>query len=209
MEQHLEVYIPSDDELLEIDKIIEENPELQEIVADNNSRLCDVLNAIDNFNLPASYKKTIKSFFNHLGIQQNEKLIYKYTAFRNQELIDNFIEREREFKKIIKEQDDKIGTTEGMDNVDKMFSTMVVTTKYDKPLTGYMNKKIGEIKNYDHYHDLFSKPGATTVSVKALKEQKGSNKGTNFKNVKDLTIINEHSSNPGHKVIHAKSNKNK
>ncbi len=71
-----------------------------------------------------SFKKCCKNFFKHLQFQENEKLVYKNQTFKNQEIIEKFIEREKIFREkeakyvqIIQDQDEKLGNTNGNDQI--------------------------------------------------------------------------------------------
>ena len=71
--------------------------------------------------------------------------VYKYSNFRNQGIIDNLLKREEQHKKIIYEQAKKHNDNEDINEINKMFSTLVVEKKVNRPLSKYMNKSINSI----------------------------------------------------------------
>lgn len=84
--------------------------------------------------------------------------------------------------------------------MNKMFSTLVVETKDNKPLSKYMNKSIKDIKSHDDFKSIFSKEGIQTYTKEKLKNI-NTKKGTNFRDINCITVINSPSSTDGAHVI--------
>ncbi len=82
--------------------------------------------------------------------------IYKYANFQNQELIENLLEREEKYKKIIKSQTEKHNDNSGIEELNNVFSTIIIDSK-DKKLSKYMKKMLKDIKFHDDFKPIFQK----------------------------------------------------
>lgn len=190
------------DELEGIDNIISNIPELKEMIKDDDVKLEHIVNAIDKIDSMSDNMKYIcKQFF--VALQQTNLgyKIYKYKSFKNEELIDTLLQREEQYKKIIKDQAKKHNDKTGLDELNKMFSTMLVETKDNIPLSKYMNKKLKDIKFYDDFKPIFENEGVQTYTKEELKSMKTSRKGPNFRNIDKLTTINVPSLKDGAEII--------
>jgi len=99
MESQIKRYMPSKVELEGLDRIISKNKELEELIKNEESNLERIIQAIDGLkNINNNMKTVMKQFF--IALQQTSMTsdIYKYANFKNQELIENLLEREEKYK---------------------------------------------------------------------------------------------------------------
>jgi len=151
MESQIKRYVPSKVELEGLDRIISKNKELEELIKDVESNLERTIQAIDGLkNINNNMKTIMKQFF--IALQQTSMTsdIYKYANFQNQELIENLLEREEKYKKIIKSQAEKHNDNSGIEELNNVFSTIIVDSK-DKKLSKDMKKTLKDLK----FNDIF------------------------------------------------------
>ena len=130
MESQIKRYMPSKVELEGLDRIISKNKELEELIKNEESNLERIIQAIDGLkNINTNMKTIMKQFF--IALQQTSMTsdIYKYANFKNQELIENLLEREEKYKKIIKSQAEKHNDNSGIEELNNVFSTIIVDSK--------------------------------------------------------------------------------
>ena len=100
MNNQIKRFILSNDELEGIDNIISNVPELKEMIQNDDTNLETIINAIDNIkSLNENMKATIKQFFVALQKTNIAYKIYKYSNFRNQEIIDKLLKKKKNIKK--------------------------------------------------------------------------------------------------------------
>ena len=206
MESQIKRYMPSKVELEGLDKIISKNKELEELIKDEESNLERIIKAIDGLkNINNNMKTIMKQFF--IALQQTSMTsdIYKYANFKNQELIENLLEREEKYKKIIKSQAEKHNDNSGIEELNKVFSTIIVDSK-DKKLSKYMKKTLKDIKFHDDFKPIFSEVGTKELTRDELKQMKSDpKKGPRFNNIKKITTVNVPSLNNDATIISSTS----
>ena len=92
--------MPSKIELEGLVRIISKNKELEELIRNEESNLARIIQAIDGLkNMNTNMKTIVRQFF--IALQQTSMTsdIYKYANFKNQELIENLLEREENIRK--------------------------------------------------------------------------------------------------------------
>ena len=100
MEKQIKLFTPSESELIGLDNLITNVPELQELIEESVYNIQTINNGVKSLKgLPGSYKDMIIKFFKALNNTHNTKEIYKYSNFRNQKIIDKLLAREQEYKK--------------------------------------------------------------------------------------------------------------
>jgi hypothetical protein len=202
MNNQIKRFIPSNDELEGIDNIISNVPELKEMIQNDDTNLETIINAIDNIkSLNENIKTTIKQFFIALQKTNIAYKIYKYSNFRNQEIIEKLLKREEEFKKIIHKLAKKYNDNSRLEELNNMFSTLIVETKNNKPLSKYMSKTLKNIKFHDDFKSIFDNEGIQTYSDEELKNMKSGRKGPTFKNIERITTVNVPSLKNGAEII--------
>jgi len=198
--------MPSKVELEGLDRIISKNKELEELIRDEESNLERIIQAIDGLkNINNNMKTIMKQFF--IALQQTSMTsdIYKYTNFKNQELIESLLEREEKYKKIIKSQAIKHNDDSGIEELNNVFSTIIVDSK-DKKLSKYMKKTLKDIKFHDDFKSVFSEVGTMELSPDELKQMKSNpKKGPRFNNIKKITTVNVPSLNNDATIISSTS----
>ena len=102
-----------------------------------------------------TYKTGIKQLFIALQKSCIAKETYEYSNFRNQETIELLLQKEKEYKKIINNQANKHKDNTGIDEMNKMFSSIIITPEKNKKISSYTNKKIKDIKLYDDFKPIF------------------------------------------------------
>ena len=206
MESQIKRYMPSKGELEGLDRIISKNKELEELIKDEESNLERIIQAIDGLkNINNNMKTIMKQFF--IALQQTSMTsdIYKYANFKNQELIENLLEREEKYKKIIKSQAEKHNDNSGIEELNKVFSTIIVDSK-DKKLSKYMKKTLKDIKFHDDFKPIFSEVGTKELTRDELKQMKSDpKKGPRFNNIKKITTVNVPSLNNDATIISSTS----
>lgn len=192
MEKQIKLFAPQDDELDGLDSLIQKVPELSELIEESGNNLQTIVNGVKSLKgLKDSYKTMIIDFFRALCETHTTKEVYKYSNFKNQEIIEILLEREKELKKIIKNQALKHNDNEGEKEMENMFNTMIIKTKNNISLSDYMNKKIKDIKFYDNYKPLFKEEGIQEYTKKELlKMKKKDGKGPQFRNIESITVVN-------------------
>ena len=208
MESQIKRYMPSKVELEGLDRIISKNKELEELMKDEESNLERIIHAIDGLkNINNNMKTIMKQFF--IALQQTSMTsdIYrpKYANFKNQELIENLLEREEKYKKIIKSQAEKHNDNSGIEELNNVFSTIIVDSK-DKKLSKYMKKTLKDIKFHDDFKPIFSEVGTKELTRDELKQMKSDpKKGPRFNNIKKITTVNVPSLNNDATIISSTS----
>ena len=71
-------------------------------------------------------KIIFNKLFKALSLAHLKKEVYKITTFKHQETIEKLLEREKEYRKIIKTQASKHNDNQGVEEMEKMFSTMMI-----------------------------------------------------------------------------------
>lgn len=202
MESQIKRYMPSKIELEGLDRIISKNKELEDLIRDEETNLERIIEAINGLkNINSNMKTIMKQFF--IALQQTSMTsdIYKYANFKNQELIETLLEREEKYKKIIKSQAEKHNDNSGVEELNKVFSTIIVDSK-DKELSKYMKKSLKDIKFHDDFKPVFSELGTKELTRDELKKMKSDpKKGPRFNNIKKITTVNVPSVNNDATII--------
>lgn len=191
MESQIKRYMPNKIELEGLDRIISKNKELEELVRDEESNLERIIQPIDGLkNMNTNMKTIVKQFF--IALQQTSMTsdIYKYANFKNQELIETLLEREEKYKKIIKSQAEKHNDNSGIEELNKVFSSIIVDSE-DKKLSKYMKKTLKDIKFHDDFKPAFSEVGTKEFTSNELKQMKSNpKKDPRFNNINKITTVN-------------------
>ena len=191
MDKQIKLFSPTENELEGLDVMISNITELQELIEESGYNLKTVSGGIRNLKgLSEEYKNMLITFFKALNNSHLASQVYKYSNFRNQEIIDKLLYREEEYKKIIKNQADKHNDNSGVEEMNSMFNTMIVKTKDNRKLSNYMNKSIKDIKFKDDFKPIFEKEGINEYSKDELLKMKSNKKGTTFKDVNSITLVN-------------------
>lgn len=191
MEKQLERYTPSSEELKGLDQFISKIPELENFIQESDYSLDLIIKGIDSLKMDNEYKKGIKQLFIALQKSCIAKETYKYSNFRNQETIELLLQREKEYKKIISRQAKKHSDNSGIDEMNKMFSSLVITPEKNKQISSYTNKKIKDIKLYDDFKPIFEEEGEKMYTKEELLKMKKNNKeGIRFNGVDSITVKN-------------------
>ena len=191
MDKQIKLFSPTENELERLDAMISNISELQELIEESGYNLKTISGGIRNLKgLSEEYKNMLITFFKALNNSHLASQVYKYSNFRNQEIIDNLLYREEEYKKIIKNQADKNNDNSGVEEMNSMFNTMIVKTKDNRKLSNYMNKSIKDIKFKDDFKPIFEKEGINEYSKDELLKMKSNKKGTTFKDVNSITLVN-------------------
>lgn len=191
MDKKIKLFTPSDDELEGLDELISNIPELTELIKESSYNIQVIQNGIKNLkSLNDETKNMVIVFFNALNTTHLAKETYRYSNFRNQELITRLMEERHRLAAIIKKQSEKHNDNSGITEMENMFSTMIIETKDNKKISNYMNKSIKDIKFKDDFKPLFNKLGINEYTKNELLSMKTDKKGTTFKNVESIKIIN-------------------
>ena len=191
MDKQIKLFSPAENELEGLDVMISNIPELQELIEESGYNLKTISGGIRNLKgLSEEYKNMLITFFRALNNSHLVSQVYKYSNFRNQEIIDKLLCREEEYKKIITNQANKHNDNSGVEEMNSMFNTMIVKTKENRKLSNYMNKSIKDIKFKDDFKPLFEKEGINEYSKDELLKMKTNKKGTTFKDVNSITLVN-------------------
>jgi hypothetical protein len=191
MEKQIKRYMPSSEELEGLDQFISTIPELQEFIQESDYSLDLIIKGTDSLKMDESYKKGIKQLFIALQKTCIVKETFKYSTFRNQETIELLLQREKEYKKIIAKQAKKHKDNSGIDEMNKMFSSIVINPAKDKQVSAYTNKKIKDIKLYDDFKPIFEEEGEKVYTKEDLVKMKKNNKeGIRFNGVDSITVKN-------------------
>ena len=191
MEKQLKLFTPSADELKGLDNVITQYPEMQELIEENDycmERISEGVRGLKT--MDRNTKDLVITFFRSLSLTHLKGEVYKITTFKNQEIIDKLMAREKEYRKIIKKQSEKHNDNQGIEEMEKMFSTMMIETKDNVKLSYYRRKTLNDIKFIDNFKPIFEKPGVSDYSKEELLQIKNSRKGPTFKDVEKLTVIN-------------------
>ena len=191
MEKQIMRYMPSSEELEGLDQFISKIPELQDFIQESDYSLELIIKGIDSLKMDKNYKKGIKQLF--IGLQKSSIAMetYKYSNFRNQETINKLLQREEEYKKIIKTQAKKHADNSGIDEMNKMFSSIVINPEKNKQVSAYTNKKIKDIKFYDDFKPIFEEEGEKNYTKEELvKMKKNKKEGIRFNGVDTITVKN-------------------
>ena len=120
----------------------------------------------------------------------------------NQELIETLLEREEKYKKIIKSQAEKHNDNSGIEELNNVFSTIIVDSKDKKLSKYYMKKTLKDIEFHDDFKPLFSEVGTKELTRDELKQMKSDpKKGPRFNNIKKITTVNVPSLNNDATII--------
>jgi hypothetical protein len=191
MDKQIQLFSPNENELEGLDNLISNIPELQELIEESGYNIKTISNGIRNLKgMTEEYKNMIMGFFKALNNNYLSSQVYKYSNFRNQEIIDKLLCREEEYKKIIMNQANKHNDNSGVEEMNSMFNAMIVKTKDNKKLSNYMNKSIKDIKFKDDFKPIFEKEGVNEYSKDELLKMKSNKKGTTFKDVNSITVVN-------------------
>jgi len=191
MDKQIKLFSPAENELEGLDVMISNIPELQELIEESGYNLKTISGGIRNLKgLSEEYKNMLITFFRALNNSHLVSQVYKYSNFRNQEIIDKLLCREEEYKKIITNQANKHNDNSGVEEMNSMFNTMIVKTKENRKLSNYMNKSIKDIKFKDDFKPIFEKEGINEYSKDELLKMKTNKKGTTFKDVNSITLVN-------------------
>ncbi len=206
MKSQIKRYMPSKVELEGLDRIISKNKELEELIKNEESNLERIIQAIDRLkNINNNMKTIMKQFFIALQHASLTSDIYKYANFKNPELIETLLEREERYKKIIKSQAEKHNDNSGIEELNNVFSTIIVDSK-DKKLSKYMKKTLKDIKFHDDFKPIFSEVGTKESTRDELKQMKSDlKKGHRFNNIKKITTVNVSSLNNDATIISSTS----
>lgn len=191
MENQIKRYMPSSEELEGLDNYISDIPDLHKLIEENDYSLELIIKGIDSIKIDEGYKTGIKQLFIALQKSSIAKEIYKYSTFKNQEIIDNLLRREEQYKFIIKQQAIKYKDNNGIDDMNKMFSKIKIIPENDKKISLYTSKKIKDIKKYEEFKPIFTEQGERIYSRQELIDMKKDNKkGIRFNNVDSIKVNN-------------------
>ena len=202
MESKIKRYMPTKIELEGLDRIISKNKELEDLIRNEEGNLERIIKAIDGLkNINSNMKTIMKQFFVALQQVSMTSDIYKYANFRNQELIEMLFEREKKYKRIIKSQAEKHNDNSGIEEMNNVFSTIIVDSK-DKKLSKYMKKSLKDIKFHEDFKSVFSQVGTQEATGNELKQMKSDpRKGPRFNHIKKITSVNVPSINNDATII--------
>lgn len=202
MEKRIKKYSPTTEEIKQLDEIITNNKELQELIADDENSLEMIINSINSIKTMSNeMKEMVKLFFITLHKSDMSSKVYRYSNFRNQETIDILLEREKKYVKIIKNQAKKHNDLDGLKELDKIFSTIIIEKK-DKKISKYMEKTFKDIKFHDDFKPIFSEIGIKEYTSDELKNMKSDKKkGPRFNNINKITTVNIPSTSEDSTVI--------
>ena len=187
----MKLFTPTDNELEGLDKLISKFPELQTLIVDNDYSLEQIALGMKKVkHVPEKYKAWFINMFKSISETHLAKEVYKFSNFKNQEIIERLLEREEHYKEIIKKQAEKHNDNEGIEEMNKVFSTMIIKTTENKKLSYYMNKSIIDIRINDDFQPIFEKPGMNEYTKEELLKMKKDRKGSTFKDVDTITILN-------------------
>src|SRR5580692_8413099 len=189
METQIKKYMPSDKELEGLDLLISNIPELQDIIENSSHSLDLIIRGIDTLNMPLDYKKGLKQLFVALQKTHTTSEVYKYSNFRNQDTILKLLDKEKQYISIIKGQANKHNDNYGVDEMNKMFSSIDIKPKKDTKVSPWTVRTIKDIKFQDDFKPIFSEIGVKTYKQEELLDMKSSKKGPKFNNV-DKIIVN-------------------
>ena len=74
--------------------------------------------------------------------------------------------------------------------MNKMFSTVILETKDNKKISSYMDNSIKNIEFREDFKPIFEKAGAVAHTKKELLQMKTNQKGTTFKDIGTITVVN-------------------
>ena len=191
MEKQLNLFVPGNNELDGLDKLISKFPELQQLIEDNDYNLDLICNGTKGLKgVSKHYKEMIMNFFKSLSETHIAKEVYKFANFKNQETIERLMEERDQLKGIITRQAEKHNDNAGIEEMNKMFSTMVIKTEDNRNLSRYLTKRVDDIKIIDDFKPIFEKPGMIEYSKEELVNMKKNKKGLSFKDVESITVVN-------------------
>jgi len=191
MEKQIQRFMPSTKELEGLDSLISNIPELQDMIEESDYSLTKIIEGINTLKMPDEYKTGLKQLFVGLQKAYVSEQIYKYSNFKNQDIIEQLFKREEQYQKIIKEQASKHSDITGIEDMNKMFSSIIITPKDNKKVSSYTTKTIKDIKTYKDFKPIFTQPGEKSYKKEELIYMKSSNnKGPRFNNVDSITVNN-------------------
>lgn len=202
MEKQIKRYSPSNEELKQLDEIISNNKELQELISDEENNLEKIIDSINEIkSMSDRMKEMIKLFFVTLHKSDMSSKIYQYSNFRNQDTINILLEREKRYIEIIKNQAKKHNDFDGIKELDKIFSTIIVEKK-DKKISKYLQKSFKDIKFHDDFKPIFNEIGTKEYTSEELRNMKSDKKkGPRFNNINKITTVNIPSNSEDSTVI--------
>jgi hypothetical protein len=191
MDKQIKRYMPSSEELAGLDQLISNIPELQNFIQECGHSLEIIINGINSIKMDEEYKSGLKQLFIALQKSCIAKETYKYSNFRNQETIELLLEREKEYKKIISKQAEKYKDNTGIDDMNRMFSSISIKAERNMQISSYTNKKIKDIKFCDDFKPIFEEEGEKIYTREELIQmKKNKNKGIRFNGVDNITVKN-------------------
>ena len=185
-------FLPQEDELDGLDQIISEIPELQNMISSSSYSLDQIIAGIDKLEiLDPQMKLFAKQVFVNFQKSYVTNQVYKYKSFKNQEIIEQLLEREKQYKSIIESQSKKHNDSSGLDEMNKMFSTLVIKPDEGSKLSRYTSKKIKDLKTFDDFQPIFQIEGSSEYTKEELMNMKSNpKKGPMFKGVKSINVKN-------------------
>lgn len=191
MDHQIKLFTPSIKDLEGLDALISDVPELQDIIEESDYHLNKIIESVDGSKLGESIKRGIKQLFAALQKTHCSEKVYKYYTFRNQNIIDQLLKREEEYKKIIEKQAKKHSDMTGMEDMNKIFSSLVITPYKNKKVSYHTNQTFKNIKKYKDFEPIFTVSGEKTYTKEELIKMKAlKNKGPMFNNVEKITVVN-------------------